>query len=392
MKEATIIVTAGRRPQENHGVVNPPVYHASTIISETVQEQREKGAARLKGDRVIAYGRSGTPTHFALEDAVMAIEGGDRCKIYSSGVGAISAVLLAFVATGDHILVVDCTYGPTRRICNQLLARFGVETTYYDPMIDPADLRALIRPNTKVVFAEAPGSLTFEMQDIPAIAAVAHENNCVMVMDNTWASPLYFKPFEHGVDVSIQAGTKYIVGHSDVMIGTVTAREEVWPAIAEATADLGQTAGPDDIYLAQRGLRTLGVRLPRHWENGLKLAEWLQEREEVDCIMHPAMPDDPGHRLWKRDFRGASGLFGVSLKPVSTAGLDAFIDQLSLFGLGASWGGYESLVLITKPNSMRVARPWPSEGPTIRFHAGLEDPEDLIADLSVGFDAMAKAI
>jgi len=389
MKEATKIVTAGRDPAKNYGVVNPPVYHASTILSETVSEQRAKGIARSKGERGMTYGRNGTPTHFALEDAILALEGGDRCKLYSSGVGAIAAVLLAYVKTGDHILVVDSSYGPTRRISDQLLARFGVETTYYDPIIDPSDLRDLIRPNTKLVFAESPGSHTFEMQDIAGIADVAHEKGCVMVMDNTWASPLYFKPFEHGVDVSVQAGTKYIVGHSDVMIGTITAREEVWPALAEATADLGQTAGPDDVYLAQRGLRTIGVRMPRHWENGLKLAHWLHERPEVECVMHPALPDDPGHQIWQRDFLGASGLFGVSLQPTSSDALDAFIDQLELFGLGASWGGYESLVLITKPT--RVARPWKGAGPTIRFHAGLEDPDDLIADLAAGFDAMVKA-
>ena len=390
MKEDTRIVVAGRQPAENHGVVNPPVYHASTILHENVAALRKAGEMRKAGTRGTFYGRSGTPTHFALEDAVLALDGGDRCKLFSSGVGAIAAVLLAFVRAGDHILIPDSVYGPTRRVANQLLARFNVESTYYDPTIDAAELRPMIRSNTRLVYTEAPGSQTFEMSDIPGLAAVAHEHDCVVAMDNTWASPLYFKPFEHGVDVAIQAGTKYIVGHSDVMIGMVTALEAVWPAIAEANADLGQTAGPDDIYLAQRGLRTLGVRLPRHWQTGLRLAEWLCARPEVECVMHPALPDDPGHRIWQRDFLGASGLFGVTLKPAPDAAVAAFVDQLALFGLGASWGGYESLLAVTQPNRMRHVRPWPHAGQTLRFHAGLEDAGDLIEDLTAGFQAMAK--
>ncbi len=352
---------------------------------------RDKAEKRERGERTISYGRNGTPTHFALEDAVIAIEGGDRCKLFSSGVGAIATVLLAYVETGDHILMVDSVYGPARRICNQLLKKFGVEVTFYDPTIDPTVFRELFRPRTKLVYTESPGSHTFEIMDIPAIAEIAHEQNCVVATDNTWASPLYCKPFDLGVDVSIQAGTKYIVGHSDVMIGLVTAREEVFPAIAEMTIDLGQTAGPDDVYLTQRGLRTLGVRLPQHWRNAETLANWFLERPEVDCVMYPALPQDPGHRIWQRDFSGASGLFGVTLKPREETAVDAFVDQLGLFGLGASWGGYESLVMITRPNNMRSARPWPYEGPTLRFHAGLEDTDDLIEDLSAGFDAMAKA-
>ncbi|HZD26272.1 MAG TPA: PLP-dependent transferase, partial [Alphaproteobacteria bacterium] len=242
----------------------------------------------------------------------------------------------------------------------------------------------------RVVYVESPGSQTFEVQDIPAIAEAAHKRGAVVMMDNTWASPLYFKPFEHGVDVSIQAGTKYLVGHSDVMIGTATATKEHWPVLEETSRELGQTAGPDDIYLTQRGLRTLSVRLQRHWETGVRLAVWFRDQPEIECVMHPALPEDPGHVLWRRDFLGASGLFAVTLKPCSHDAVAALVDGLELFGLGASWGGYESLVLVANPNSMRVARKWPHRGPVIRFHAGLEDPDDLIEDLERAMAAMRR--
>jgi cystathionine beta-lyase len=387
MKDDTKIVIAGRHPEENHGIVNPPVYHASTILHKTLDAFEAARDRRASGERSIVYGRWGTPTTFALEDAVNALEGGHRCMVYSSGLGAIAGALLAFVKSGDHILMVDSVYGPSRAFCNDVLARFGVETTYYDPTVG-AGIAELIRPNTRIVYTEAPGSQTFEMQDIPAIADAAHKHGAVVMIDNTWASPLYFKPFEHGVDVSIQAGTKYIVGHSDVMIGTVTATKEAWPILEKTSRQLGQAAGPDDVYLAQRGLRTLSVRLERHWKNGLILAEWLAAQPEVECVMHPALPGDPGYDLWKRDFLGSSGLFGITLKPCSRAKLAALVDNLELFGMGASWGGYESLVLVTNPNAARSVRKWPYEGPSVRFHAGLEDPDDLIEDLSGAFARM----
>ncbi|MDP6342625.1 MAG: cystathionine beta-lyase, partial [Alphaproteobacteria bacterium] len=379
-----------RDPEGNHGIVNPPVYHASTVLYPTLADFDAIRAKRQTGERGIFYGRWGTPTTFSLEDLVCAVEGGHRCMVYPSGLAAISGALMSFLNAGDHVLVVDTVYGPTRRFCDQVATRFNIETTYYDPLIG-AGIAELMRDNTRVVFVEAPGSQTFEMQDIPAIAEVAHEGGATVMMDNTWASPLYFKPFEHGVDVAIQAGTKYIVGHSDVMIGTATATREAWPALEATSRMLGQTAGPDDVYLAQRGMRTLSVRLKQHWRNGLKVAEWLLTRPEVECVMHPALPDDPGHALWKRDFLGASGLFGITLKPCPRSAVAALVDGLELFGMGASWGGYESLVLVTSPNGSRSVRPWPHEGQTVRFHIGLEDPDDLIADLAAGLDRLRAA-
>lgn len=384
MKDDTKIVVAGRHPEDNFGIVNPPVYHASTVLHRSLSDLRAAQQARSEGERTVVYGRWGTPTSYALEDAVAALEGGYRCLVYPSGLAAIACAMLAFLKAGDHVLVTDNAYGPTHKFCNGILARFGVETTYYDPLIN-AGIKDLIRDNTRLVYVESPGSLTFEVQDIPAIAEAAHAAGAVVLMDNTWASPLFYKPFAHGVDVSIQAATKYIVGHSDVMLGTVTATREVWPRLEPTTRELGQTAGPDDIYLAQRGLRTLGVRLRQHMTQGLALAEWFRGRPEVERVMHPALPDDPGHALWRRDFLGASGLFGVTLKPCAEDRVAALVDDLELFGMGASWGGYESLVLVTQPNNFRSARPWPHEGPTLRFHAGLEDVDDLIADLEAGF-------
>jgi len=383
MKDDTKIVTAGRDPEANFGIVNPPVYHASTVVHRTLDDWDASHERRKSGERGVYYGRWGTPTTFALEDAICAIEGGHRCAVYPSGLAAIASALLAFVKTGDHVLMVDTAYGPARRCCEGVLKRFGVETTYYDPAIGKG-IEALIRPNTRIVYLEAPGSLTFEMQDIPVIAEAARRRGVVSMMDNTWATPLYFKAFEKGVDVSIHAATKYVVGHSDAMLGLVSATREAWPTLEGMTRDLGQAAGPDDVYLAQRGLRTLSVRLQRHWENGLRMAEWLKGRPEVERVMHPALPGDPGHALWRRDFVGACGLFGFQLKPAPRQALAAFVDGLELFGMGASWGGYESLVLVSKPNLFRTVRPWAGEGATVRFHIGLEAMDDLIADVEAG--------
>jgi len=390
MKDETKLVTAGRHPEENFGIVNPPVYHASTVLARTLAELDEKMDARKRGERRVFYGRYGTPTTFSLEDVVAQVEGGYRCMIYPSGLAAISAALLAFLKAGDHMLVTDSTYAPTRRVANTLLKRFGVATDYYDPHVG-AGIADLIRPNTRIVYVESPGSQTFEVQDIPAIAEAAHARGAIVMMDNTWASPLYFKPFEHGVDVSIQAATKYVVGHSDAMMGTVTATREAWPTLETTARDLGQGAGPDDVYLAQRGMRTLAVRLERHWQSGIALAEWLRAQPEVERVMHPALPEDPGHALWKRDFLGASGLFGFVLKPCPRSALAALVDELELFGMGASWGGYESLILPTNPQAFRTATGWPHEGPTMRVHAGLEAVEDLIADLEAGFRRLRAA-
>ncbi len=380
MKTDTTIVTTGRDPHNNHGIINPPVYHASTVLFPTV-------AALKSRETKVLYGRRGTPTIFAFQDAVAELEGGHRTLVTPSGLSACTIALLAHLKAGDHVLIPDTVYTPTRLFCQTVLTRFGVTPEYYDPVVG-ADIAKLMRPETTVVYTEAPGSQTFEMQDIPAIAEVAHAHGAIVMMDNTWASPFFCQPFALGVDISIQAATKYIVGHSDVMMGTITTTRETWRTTIKNHGTIGITAGPDDVYLALRGLRTLSVRLRRHMETGILLAKWLQGRPEVSRVLHPALPTDPGHAIWKRDFQGASGLFGVILKPVSEAAVAAMLDDLELFGMGYSWGGYESLVIPASPTGSRTATKWNAEGPLLRFHAGLEDPEDLIADLEAGFERL----
>jgi cystathionine beta-lyase len=383
IKTDTRLVTSGRDPQAYHGFVNPPVYHASTLLFPTAEDQV---AHRARYN----YGRRGTPTSEALENALREIEG-DGCagvSLLPSGLAAISAALLATARAGDHVLVPDSVYRPTRNFCNGVFKRFGVETTYYDPLIG-ADIARLFKPKTRVVFVEAPGSQSFEMQDIPAIAKIAHEQNAVVLMDNTWATPLYFRAFEKGVDLSIQAGTKYIGGHSDIMFGCVSANAVTLPALKDTVYSMGLCVGPDDMYLALRGLRTLGVRLDRHFQSGLRVARWLEQRPEVLRVMHPALDRDPGHKIWKRDFTGACGLFSVVFKPTSEQSVHAFLNELALFGLGYSWGGFESLAILFDCTEYRTATKWAPGGPTVRLHIGLEDPDDLIADLERGFAAMA---
>jgi cystathionine beta-lyase len=391
MKDATRATHAGRRPHDNHGVVNPPVYHASTILSPTLAALRALDA--VEDADGTTYGVHGTPGTFAFEEAVAALEGGFRTRLASTGLLACAAPLLCYLSAGDHLLMVDTCYGPTRRFCNKMLKRMGIETTFYDPLIGGA-IRDLIRPETKVVFTESPGSLTFEVQDIPAIVAEAKRHGCIVMMDNTWASPLYFKPLEHGVDVSINAVTKYISGHSDLVMGAVTTTEQAYPPLREGWKQMGLNGSPDDTYLAMRGLRTLAVRMPQHWKNGLVLAEWLAGRPEVAEVLHPALPGATGHDLWKRDFHGASSLFGYTLHPEfsSEAQLAALHDGLELFGMGASWGGFESLM---KPSNIPFGatfwpRPGRPRGQLIRIHAGLEDTGDLIADLEAGFARMGR--
>ena len=388
--EETRVIAAGRDLKHYAGAVNPPVYHVSTIISKSVAELKTRSNRENDGDQIMAYGRRGTPTSWALENAVAELEGGYRPLAYPSGLAAIAGTLFAFLKSGDHLLMTDSVYAPTRRFCNQTLKRFGVETNYYDPQIG-SGIQELLRPNTTVVFTESPGSHTFEVQDIPAIAEVSHTHGAKVLMDNTWASPLFFKPFAHGVDVSIQAGTKYIVGHSDAMLGTTTATRECWPTLSEATWDMGQCAGPDDLYLAQRGFRTLSVRLQQHYRNGLEIGEWLRSRPEVRQVLHPALPDTPGYALWKRDFLGASGLFGVELEPCSEAALEALLDGMQIFHMGYSWGGYESLIVPTNVRSIRTATPWNFEGPLVRLHVGLESVSDLKDDLAEGFQRLRRA-
>jgi cysteine-S-conjugate beta-lyase len=386
-KPDTILTHAGNNPRANHGIVNPPVYHASTVLFPTVESLEDAG----HGFDGVRYGRIGTPTSQAFEAAVAELEGAYKAVTVPSGLAAITTALLAFVAAGDHILVSDSVYGPNRLFCSDMLKRMGVETEFYDPLIG-AGIGRLMRPNTRVVFVESPGSLTFEIQDVPAIAAAAKDAGAVVMIDNTWATPLFFRPFDHGVDLSIHAATKYMVGHSDAMLGVITARTpELWHQLKRYAVQLGACAGPDDIYLGLRGLRTMGTRLRQHQATGIELAQWLQNRPEVARVIHPALPDDPGHPLWRRDFLGASGLFAMELKPVSKQAISAFLNGMELFGMGYSWGGYESLILPASPEKLRTASTWNSQGPMIRLHAGLEDAGDLIADLERGLTRLGEA-
>jgi len=388
MKKDTLLVSAGRDPAANFGFVNPPVYHASTVVFPTVAALEKSREDLFVG---ITYAMRGTPTTFALEEAVAALEGGLKTIAVCSGLAAITVPLLAFLEAGDHLLMTDNAYYPTRQFCDSTLKRHGVETTYYDPLVG-AGLADLIRPNTRVVFTESPGSMTFEVQDIPAIVAAAHAADVLVMMDNTWASPLYFRPLERGVDISIQAGTKYIGGHADLMIGFATVADDAhFRAVKGTTMELGVCVAPDDCYLALRGLRTMGLRLSQHHQSGLRIARWMAERPEVARVMHPALPDDPGHGIWRRDFAGACGLFGGVLRESPRVATDAFFDTLELFGLGYSWGGYESLIVPTDPARFRTATEWREPGRAFRVHVGLEDPVDLIADLEQGFAAMAAA-
>ena len=382
-KPDTLLAHAGRDPAHNFGVVNPPVYHASTIIHQTVAELERAQQNRYGIDQVV-YGRYGTPTTFALEQAVAALEGGARGIALCSGAAACFVAVLAFVKAGDHVLVTDSVYGPVRGFCNGFLTRFGVETTFYNPTIGEG-IAALIRPNTRAIYLESPGSLTFEMQDTPAIAKLARARGIKTVFDNTWAAPLYCKPLALGCDVEVIAGTKYIVGHSDAMMGLVVADEENFLKVREAATLLGNHAAPDDCYLALRGLRTAGVRLKQHQATAFELATWLAKRREVERVLYPALPSDPGHHLWRRDCTGASGLFGLVLKPdVPKRAIDAMLDGMELFGMGFSWGGFESLLVPVYPQRLRTAVPWQA-GPALRIHAGLEEIGDLIADLDAGF-------
>ena len=381
LKPDTRLVVGGRDPFAHHGFVNPPVYHASTVLYPTAEDMIAHRARYV-------YGRRGTPTSEALAAALRDLEGPGCAGValLPSGLAAISTALLSILKAGDNVLVADNVYRPTRTFCDTVLTRLGISTTYFDSQ---GDMSALFRPETRAVFAEAPGSQTFEMPDIPALAAAAHDKGAVVLMDNTWATPLYFRPLEKGVDLSIQAGTKYIGGHSDIMFGTVSANAATWPQLAETVRVMGLCVGPDDMYLAQRGLRTMGVRLARHYESGVRVARWLSERPEVLRVLHPALESDPGHAIWRRDFTGASGLFGVVLKPMSQTAVNAFLNNLTLFGMRFSWGGYESLVIWFDCAEYRTATPWEPGGPTLRFHIGLEDVSDLLADLERGFAAMA---
>ena len=382
--DETLATHAGRSPRDNHGIINPPVYRASTVLFPTMDEFDARGPGRMEAGNVV-YGLNGTPTTFALERAMTALEGCYGCVVLPSGLAAVAMAILAVVKSGDHLLMVDSTYEPSRGFCDNILTGLGVETTYYDPMIGEG-ITALIRPNTRAVYLESPGSLTFEVQDVPAIASVAHAHGCKVLMDNTWATPLYFKAFEHGVDVCIHAATKYIAGHADIMSGLITTTEECYQAVRHTILRFGQCAGPDDTYTVARGIRTLPTRLRQQERQGLEIARWLQQRPEVFRVLHPALPGCPGHDLWRRDYLGSSSLFGFTLKDKSRSAVAAMLDGMELFGMGASWGGFESLLIPSYPKPLRSATHWPDDEFLLRIHIGLEHTEDLIADLEAGFE------
>lgn len=382
----TALVTAGRDTKAQKGFVNPPVVRGSTVLYPTAEDLHAH-----RGE--FQYGRHGTPTTKALQEALMALEGPNCAGVglVPSGLAAISTALLAVLKSGDHLLVCDNAYRPTRNFCNGLLARYGVETTYFDPLIG-ADIEKLFKLNTRAVMVEAPGSQSLEMPDVPAIAAVAHARGALVLDDNTWATPLYHRSLEQGVDISLQAATKYIGGHSDIMFGTISANAAAWPLISEGIKLLGTCAGPDDVFLALRGLRTLAVRLAHHQSSGLEMARWFATRPEVLSVLHPALESHPGHAIWKRDFTGASGLFSIILKPAPQHAVDALLDTVQLFGMGYSWGGFESLVIPFDCATYRTATTWAPGGPALRFHIGLESLDDLKADLSRGFAAFNAAL
>lgn len=382
----TQLVNAGRSKKWTNGVVNPPIQRASTVVFDSVAEKNH--ATVNRANKTLFYGRRGTHTHFAFQEAMVEIEGGVGCALFPCGAAAIANSILSFVQTGDHILMVDTCYEPTRDFCEKIMKKMGIETTYYPPTIGEG-IRTLIQPNTKVLFTESPGSITMEVQDIPTLAQVAHEHDIIVMLDNTWAAGVNFSPFEHGVDISIQAATKYIVGHSDVMLGTAIANEKCWDQLREQSYLMGQCVSPDDAYLGLRGLRTLDVRLRQHAQNSLAIAHWLAEQPEVDHVRHPALETCPGHEFYQRDFTGGNGLFSFVLKSSDTKATTALLDGMQHFSMGFSWGGFESLILANEPKSFdslrTVAHPH-FAGTLIRVHIGLEDVDDLIADLKAGLE------
>ena len=377
----TRLAHAGNDPRDYHGFVNPPVVHASTVLfpdAATLAARSQK----------YTYGTTGTPTTDALASAINDLEGSAGTILVPSGLAAVTVALLAFVSAGDHLLIVDSVYGPTRRFADTMLRRLGVEVEYYEPRIGAAITHRL-RPNTRVVFTESPGSNTFEIQDVPAIAAAAKAIGATVMMDNTWATPLYFRPLDHGVDISIHAATKYPAGHSDVLLGTVSANASAWPKLWDAFVALGICPAPDDVYQVLRGLRSMGIRLERHAESALSIARWLEEQPGVGAVLHPALESHPDHALWKRDFSGASGVFSVALAGGGQAQAHACLDALKIFGLGYSWGGFESLAVPVNLSDRTVAKgPYP--GPLIRLQIGLEDVADLKSDLQGGLRAAAS--
>jgi cystathionine beta-lyase len=383
VSERTRLVHAGREPFEQHGFVNTPIYRGSTVLYPTTDDLLHRRGR-------YSYGTKGTPTTNSLEIAWTELTRAAGTVLAPSGLAAVTVALMSCLKAGDHLLMTDSVYLPTRHFCNGMLKKFGVETTYYDPLIG-AGIEALLRPNTAAVFTEAPGSQSFEMQDIPAIAEVAHRHGAVVLMDNTWATPLLFPPHERGVDIAIEAGTKYLSGGSDLLLGMVSANERCFKALRETYDSFAMCPGPEDVFLGLRGLRTMALRLREHEKQALEMARWLEARPEVARVLHPALESYPGHEIWKRDFKGSSGLFSIVLKPCSDQALAAMLDGLSLFGMGYSWGGFESLVIPFNCASYRTATRWEPGGHALRFHIGLEDLEDLKRDLDAGFTRLREA-
>jgi len=379
----TQLVTTGRKKEWTHGVVNTPIYRASTCLFDSYADLRE--GVKNPAAKKLFYGRKGTPTQWSLESALTELECGEGTMLYPSGVAAITGAILALVKTGDHILISDSAYEPTRNFANGMLKAMGVEATYYDPLIG-AEISSLFKENTTVILIETPGSLTLEVQDLPAIVEAAKKIGAYVVVDNTWATPLFLNPLEMGADISMHAVTKYISGHSDVMLGSATANKRTFKKLQRAAFQLGQTVSPDDAALALRGLRTIAVRMKQHEENALKIAAWLREHPEIETVLHPAFEECPGHNTWARDFQGSCGLFSIVLKEGTYADTASIVDHMELFKMGFSWGGFESLILPSDPTDSRTAVKWQSNGPVIRLHIGLEDTDDLIADLESGFD------
>ena len=377
MQDDSQYISAGRDPKNHFGAVNVPVYHASTIIYPNL------AAIRKRAPMPYTYGRRATPTSKALEDAMCALEGGAGCVLTPSGLSAVAVAILSVVKSGDHLLMVDSAYHPTRIFCDNYLRNMGVETQYYNPLIG-GDIAALIRPNTALIFCESPGSHTFEVQDIPAIVQAAKAHGVTTALDNTWATAYFFKALAHGVDLSIQAATKYIIGHADALLGTVTANAARYPALKQTHGLLGQCAAPDDVFLALRGLRTLPTRLKQHQKNALALATWLQKLAFVKAVLYPALPEAAGHALWKRDFVGASGLFAIEIEPIDDTRLAAMLDDMQLFSMGYSWGGFESLI-VPPDEITRSTSTFDDKRLFLRLHIGLEHVDDLRADLAAGF-------
>ena len=395
IREATKIVHAGRNPKEQGWMVNPPIYQTSTIVFPTLKDLMYAERGYSNNDLVepyeLKYGRYGTQSNFALEKAIAELENGYNTFVTASGAAAINTALVAFLKQGDHMLLVDNTYSPTRSFADKFLKKLGVETTYYDPAIGE-DIKKLIKKNTKVIFMESPGSLSFEMQDVPAICKVAKKMGVTTILDNSWASGIYYKPLDHGVDVSVMAITKYINGHSDVMMGAITIGEKHFRVMYEAFRYMAVTAAPFSCYMAQRGFRTSKIRMDHCFKNAVELASWLEKRPEVERVLYPALPSNEGHTIWKRDFTGAAGLFSIVLdKKYSNESLARMLDKLHYYAMGYSWGGYESLILPFDAGSVRSATKWNYGNKTcLRINVGLEDIEDLKADLEAGFKRLRK--